>query len=84
MDKQKQVDRLIKEYIGKIRKGRDCQYAKGKLPEAAKVEISNFRPMLWTRRRPRRRNEGQYSGNNPANNDDNGNGGAQEGNDGAQ
>ena len=44
--KQKQVDRLIKEYIGKIRKGRDCQYAKGKLPEAAKVEISNFRPML--------------------------------------
>ena len=55
-------------YVGKIRKSRDCQFAKGKLPDQARVELSNYRPMLWTRRRQRRRNEGIQDNAQNANN----------------
>ena len=43
---QQKIDRIIKEYIGIIRKARDCQFAKGKLPEEAKIETTNYRPSL--------------------------------------
>ena len=42
----KKIDKVIKEFIDKIRKSRDCQYAKGKLPNEARVELTNYRPML--------------------------------------
>ena len=45
-DQRIKIDKDIKDYIGKIRKSRDCQYAKGKLPAEARVELSNYRPML--------------------------------------
>ena len=35
---------MIKMYISNIRKSRDCQYAKGRLPNEARVELSNYRP----------------------------------------
>ena len=58
MNKEKKLglDKTIKDYIRKIRKTRDCLFEKGKLPREARVELSNYRPMLWTRRRPRRIN----------------------------
>ena len=45
------------------------------LPEAARVETTNYRPLLWTRRRPRGRAQREGDNNNRQGNDDNGQGG---------
>ena len=56
LEKEKRIetDNTIKDYIGKIRQVRDCMYERELLPKEAKVEISKYKPMLWTRRRQRR------------------------------
>ena len=60
-----ELDKIIKDYIGKIRKIRDCMYKNGLLPEQAKIEISTYKPQLWTRRGQRiRRNNRQPENNN--------------------
>ena len=38
------LDKIIKDYIGKIRQIRDCMYQKGELPEQAKIELSSYKP----------------------------------------
>ena len=38
------LDKIIKDYIGKIRQIRDCMYQKGELPEQAKIELSTYKP----------------------------------------
>ena len=41
-----ELDKIIKDYIGTIRKTRDCMYKNGLLPDQAKIEISTYKPML--------------------------------------
>ena len=38
------LDKIIKDYIGKIRQIRDCMYQRGELPESAKIELSSYKP----------------------------------------
>ena len=45
-DKLTKLDKIIKDYVGKIRKIRDCMYEKELLPKEARVETTNYRPML--------------------------------------
>ena len=51
-----EIDKIIKDYIGKIRQIRDCLFEKELIPRESKVETSKYRPMLWMRRRVRRNN----------------------------
>ena len=47
-------------------------YMKGELPEQAKIETSNYKPMLWTRRVQRnRRVNRELEGNQIQNNNNN-------------
>ena len=59
-----ELDKIIKDYIGTIRKLRDCMYKNGLLPDQAKVELSTYKPMLWTRRGLRNRGNNRQPINN--------------------
>ena len=61
------LDNVIKDFIGKIRMIRDCMYQQGELPNQAKVELTAYRPQLWTRRGQRagRINRQQQEANDP-------------------
>ena len=56
-------------------------YMRGELPEQAKIETSNYKPMLWTKRAQRnRRANRELEGNQiQNNNNNNGDGDGEEG-----
>ena len=45
------LDRIIKDYIGQIRRKRDVMYRAGQLPINAIVETTTYKPQLWKRGR---------------------------------
>ena len=53
MDKahKTELDRIIKDYIGQIRRKRDTMYRAGLLPINAIVETATYKPQLWKRGR---------------------------------
>ena len=53
MDKnhRTEIDRIIKDYIGHIRRKRDTMYRAGLLPINAIVETTTYKPQLWKRGR---------------------------------
>ena len=45
-----ELDRIIKDFIGDIRRTRDILYRQGLLPINAIVETVSYKPVLWKRR----------------------------------
>ena len=45
-EQRTELDKIIKDYVGAIRKTRDCMFKNGLLPDQAKIEISTYKPML--------------------------------------